>query len=365
MALVSGKRNNIYLFVILVLAEVLLTIFSDIAADSVKSTLVLCATSIIPSLFPFMVLSSLIISTFSRVTSGIKSGILVIIPFVLGALCGFPVGASSVALLYKNGVFPRRRAEYLCALCNNTGPAFIVGVVGETFWGSFESGVIFYVCQLLSAIAVFLVWYVIFGRCILRNDDLMKVDKNETEKSNSANVDYGFSGAFCGAVTSSAMSMINVCGYIIFFKTICDIIRYLLFPKEYFGIIYSLSTSIFEFTSGAAASAEMGGIFGFALCGFAIVFSGLSVMAQSAGFLCAAGLSPIPMIRMKLMMGMVSAALCGISYRIFNPVQAVFLDKTIRYPHDFLKILAIFLVVLFAVLKVFEFVKKLITKSAL
>ena len=56
--------------------------------------------------------------------------------------------------LYLQSVISRQKAAKMLAWCNNTGPAFIVGFVGSSLWGSPLIGWVLYVCHFLSAAAV-------------------------------------------------------------------------------------------------------------------------------------------------------------------------------------------------------------------
>lgn len=96
----------------------------------------------IPTLFPFMVLSGILIRMdltdgFVRllkpvlypvfhVSSACLYGILI------GFLCGFPMGAHVTAQLYQQGRISRQEAAYLLAFCNNIGPVYFLGFVLPT-----------------------------------------------------------------------------------------------------------------------------------------------------------------------------------------------------------------------------------------
>lgn len=101
----------------------------------------LCITTVIPSLFPFFVLSNLLTGTFSG--SGIpglgrfekwfglpegNSGI-----FVVGLLGGYPTGAQAVYQAWTAGTVSKENARWLLAFCSNAGPAFLFGILGQKF----------------------------------------------------------------------------------------------------------------------------------------------------------------------------------------------------------------------------------------
>ena len=105
-------------------------LLSDKIGHSVRSGLTLCANVIIPSVFPFIVLSDFLYSNadfsllnrtgtlFERIFKTNRVGLY---PFILGILCGFPLGVKSARELYSDGRITKNEAERLIGFCNNTG----------------------------------------------------------------------------------------------------------------------------------------------------------------------------------------------------------------------------------------------------
>lgn len=95
--------------------------------------------NMIPTLFPFMVLSGMMIllqlsdqfagffrpflHPLFRVNNHCLYGI------VIGFLCGFPMGAKITGDLYRMKQITRQEAGFLLAFCNNIGPVFFTGFV--------------------------------------------------------------------------------------------------------------------------------------------------------------------------------------------------------------------------------------------
>lgn len=101
----------------------------------------LCLRSVIPSLFPLIVLSILL--------NGLLNGTGIPLLRPLGQLCGipkgaenllisgflggYPVGAQSVAQMYEECGLPIKSAKRLLGFCSNAGPAFVFGIVASKF----------------------------------------------------------------------------------------------------------------------------------------------------------------------------------------------------------------------------------------
>jgi hypothetical protein len=98
-------------------------------------------TTLIPSLFPFFVLTNLVTGALSGQTLFVLRPIAAAckIPpgaeslLATGLLGGYPVGAQSVALLHHRRQLSDAQASRMLPFCNNAGPAFIFGVLGSLF----------------------------------------------------------------------------------------------------------------------------------------------------------------------------------------------------------------------------------------
>ncbi len=100
----------------------------------------------IPSLLPFMILSGIMIrmnltKVFSKIVYPVIRHLYrvsenVCYAMIMGFLCGFPMGAKTVADLVKRKMISMREAEFLLAFCNNIGPvyfcSFVLLLLGRT-----------------------------------------------------------------------------------------------------------------------------------------------------------------------------------------------------------------------------------------
>jgi len=93
----------------------------------------------IPTLLPFMIVSGLMVRM--QLTGGFTTLVYPIIApifrvsrnvcygMLMGFLCGFPMGAKTVADLYSRNMISKREADFLLAFCNNIGPVYFIGFV--------------------------------------------------------------------------------------------------------------------------------------------------------------------------------------------------------------------------------------------
>ena len=134
----SFKRN--ILPCIFVVIAICLVIFSKSNLTAATNGLTLWATCIVPSLFPFFVITNLLSQTKVVLFTGkLLDRImrpLFNVPgiggfaFVMGLISGYPVGAKVVADFRENKLVTKDEGERLLAFTNNSGPLFILSSVG-------------------------------------------------------------------------------------------------------------------------------------------------------------------------------------------------------------------------------------------
>ena len=158
----SLKRN--ILPFILILFTICLVLFSNSNLVATKNGLKLWATCVVPSLFPFFVITNLLSHT--KVVSAIGKLLdkcmrpIFNVPgvggfaFVMGLISGYPVGAKIVADFREKGLVTKDEGERLLAFTNNSGPLFILSSVGIALFGDTKTGLLLLVTHILSCITV-------------------------------------------------------------------------------------------------------------------------------------------------------------------------------------------------------------------
>lgn len=272
---------------------------SALCAEYVAEGIDVCIRSVIPSLFPYMVICSLTVSSglakyLGRLLSKPFSALFALdggcaAAVLLGAVAGFPMGAKTAVDSYKNGLCTKEEAERVCCFCNNTGPAFLIGGIGVGFFGDAKAGVRLYIIQLISAMLIGI---------------LLSLGKERRFSSKKEKI--VFSPDISAAVRSSASAVLTVCGFVIFFKVLNGAIISVLSAfklKRLSPLLFTLC----EVTSGSMAAAEAGSL---PLAAFAVGWSGLCVHAQSAGFMLNEGLKMKKYIICKALHGALCALIC-------------------------------------------------------
>ncbi len=92
--------------------------------------------TVLPTLFPFILICNLLIQTKAinillYITRPLFCRFFRVSPYgsfavLSGFLCGYPMGAKVTADLYRQGSISKKEASYLLTFCNNTSPMFIL-----------------------------------------------------------------------------------------------------------------------------------------------------------------------------------------------------------------------------------------------
>ena len=131
--------KRVFLPFVLILFFILMLLFPAPVFSGASRGLLLWFRSVLPTLLPFMVLSSLMVRTnalimiertagpvFSRLLGVSGNGSFAVIA---GFLCGYPMGARVTAELIRNHKISLAEGNYLLSFCNNTSPMFIISYV--------------------------------------------------------------------------------------------------------------------------------------------------------------------------------------------------------------------------------------------
>lgn len=245
---------------------------SEQAAQAVRQGLQLCASSVIPALFPFLVLSGLLTALGStdllgrplqrllqRLFGCSPQGVNV---FLLGLLGGYPLGARMIGQLLHERRLAAEEAQRLLRFCNNAGPAFILGLVGLGRFGRLSVGVWLYAIHVSAAVCIGL---------------FLRKKREDAPPPLPAPPPKSFSAALVDSVCAAGGSMVQICSFVVFFITLLHLFSSLS------GIHHPLVLGIIELTNGILQLNDSRS--GFWMAAALLGWGGLSVHFQTAAVL--------------------------------------------------------------------------------
>lgn len=217
-------------------------LYREYAFSGVYAGLMLCLNTLIPSLFPFVVLSCIISHSATsellcRPLSPILRHVFRLPPcaasaVIFGLTAGYPTGAKITASLYEDGRMNREQTSRLLCFCTSPGLAFSLYTASMLRGGSRTGFLLFAACAASP---------LLIGAFISRRAAVPP----HTEKSAVQ------SGSFTNSVREGVSAMVSMCAFVIVFSGMISIL-------EGSGLISALSTvlsAILGITTDEASAA--------------------------------------------------------------------------------------------------------------
>lgn len=304
------KSGKIILSALLAFAAAAIIAFPQRYIPSCFEGFTIWAESVLPSLFPFMVISGFFIAAgiasavakpFERMCNAVGLPKEAMPLFAMSVCSGYPAGSRMLSEYYSCGAISGSDCKKLAPLLSTAGPLFITGTVGFKAFGGGLAGVKLLIACLFSVVTSSLIYSAI------------RKDKQRPRPLRSPIIkqDGALYNCFYGAVTAVCVAG----GYIAFFHTLSDILAdfNLLSPLAYaLSPIFGKETAsafvpgLCEATGACFSLAEAGGFFALPLAGFLITFGGASIIAQQAGYLTKCGVKTGYFVLFKF----IQAAIC-------------------------------------------------------
>ena len=232
-------RRNILPFT-LVLFTICLVVFSSSNLTATKNGLTLWATCVVPSLFPFFVITNLlshakVVSVIGKLLDKFMRPLFNVpgiggFAFVMGLISGYPVGAKIVADFREKGLVTQGEGERLLAFTNNSGPLFILSSVGIALFGDTKTGLLLLATHILACITVGIILARFSKRKKFKNSyDTIKNKferKNNSQSCNSENITFKNLGeVLTTSINNSISTILMIGGFVVIFSVIISILN--------------------------------------------------------------------------------------------------------------------------------------------
>lgn len=302
-----------------------LLLFPQAAAGGVSRGLSICGQLLIPSLFPFLVLSSFLVRSGIAAAVGRRLAPAMRVLFglpgcaaaaiVISFCGGYPAGGTAVGELVQGGYMTRQDGKRLLRFCVNGGPAFILCGVGAGMLGSIKAGVLLLIAHILAALIVAL---------------LSRKSSQTGAVSLPAAKPQAPAAAFVGGVHAACEALLSMCGFVLIAAAVLALFdasgasealyNLLAAPFRAAGqeprMLKALFPSLIEVSCGCVEAAGVGATAPFWL-GFALGWGGLSVHGQLAAALQQLSLIDAAFFRARLLHGLLGGILSALLFRWF------------------------------------------------
>ncbi len=342
------------LFTICLLLAVLFNI--DSFASEIIATMNIWAQNVFPTLFPFFVISSLILHLgvafiFSEIVGPFlqliyKSPKIGGFVFITGLISGSPNTAKIVSELVKQELLTIDEANNLLAFCTFINPMFILATTGVIYLQSIELGLILLIIHILSnlLLGIFLSFTLINKRQ-LSIPNPMGAFKNMHEYRQRNKLTFG--SILTQAIRDSINVLLLIGGFMLFFKIVMVTAMFFNVTE----IMYSFGSPIFklfgiEFTTfnnlfqgllelvtgiGAVSNSADNELLKIIIISIILAFGSLSIHMQLYSFIKSANLSYGKFMLARIAQAFVAAAISFPIYSLLKFPSSYVLSSTFSF----------------------------------
>lgn len=270
------KKSNFIPLTLLIL----IMLFPKIAINGAMQGLKIWGNKVFPSLFPFAVLSGMLVSG-----GALQNTEKIFYPLVkhvnlpksssgaiaVGIISGYPMGGIAARDLFMRGELNGEQTALTAAISSFCSPMFIIGSVGVGLLGNIKSGMVILVAHYFSYVIALFVWGL-----------FTKKEISETKEKTVFRESESFGMLLKSSVDKASSALISVCGYIVLFAVAKSYIENISMSDTFVTLISAAT----EISGGCAEIAESGfsQYVKTALSAFSVSWGGLCVIMQISGF---------------------------------------------------------------------------------
>lgn len=269
------KILNIIVIVVTLFVLYEVVIRKSLVYDSVNYALNIWVKNLIPTLFPFFIISDILINYnftdyipnfFRKICKylfNITDNMITIL--ILSIISGFPSNARNTRILYDKGLISLDEANHILIFSHFSNPIFILTTVAIFFFGDKNIGIILLLSHYLSNFLLGILFRKYFN--------------HSNNSNNVKNFKIDFGSVFVGAIKKSIDTILLICGIVTVFMLLSSIIN----STFSFNIYNSmLVKGILEITIGIEALGKLGLSMTYkaVIASCILAFGGLSVHMQ-------------------------------------------------------------------------------------
>ena len=271
---------------------VLMMVFPEVTVSASRKAIGIWMNAVVPSLLPFMIIAGYIkIAAIKDITQGN------FYPIMMAFLSGYPMGAKLAGDQYKAGFLDEKGLIRLLCFAMITGPAFLIGGVGVSFYQSKFAGYILAFSHYAAAVT----GGIFMGQAIGPKQKC--ASRHRTSSAGMSNT------PFTDCILDSFRTLGIVLAYLILFMIAADFIQKAGFLDSMPEAAGAFCKGLLEMTVGCSeiAACRCSLTTKLTLSSFIISFGGLSVMGQTLSMLSDCPVTLVQIMRIKVLHGCFSA----------------------------------------------------------
>lgn len=311
-------RKNIgsNLFIcLLVTILVFIIYYSKDVMESVSFSISIWKDNLFPSLFPFFIISNLLLQynfvdkisfLFKRIMPTIfKLPKEACFPLIISLFSGFPSGAKATADLVNENILTKEQGTSLLTFTHYSNPLFILGFIGTIILGNQKLGTIILISHLLSGLII----GIIFRPKNIENNKNYNKTQSVRKKTN-------FGSALKTGIFTSLETMFLLLGIVTIFLILTTIMSKLLPCSE---TTKSIIAGILEMTQGIklVSTLPISTLIKTVIITIFISFGGISVHMQVLSIISETKIKYKHFLLARILHSILAAILVFILYLIF------------------------------------------------
>lgn len=321
------KKNieNIFIILILIFFCIEILTNSENTIESVIKAIEIWKNNIFPSLFPFFIISELLIHYgFVELINELCKNIMYKLfkingyasfVFIMSLISGFPSSAKYTKELYLNQKLNENEATKLLTFTHFSNPLFILGTISILFLKNKEIGLLILLCHYLPNIIIGIIFRNYYPSNINMKKTsikqaIFKVQKKRIENS------IPFGKVISIAINNTIQTLLLILGTITIFLLITNVIDNKININEYYQAILN---GIIEMTQGLnyISLLDIPLKIKSVLTVMILSFGGLSVHIQIFSILSETKIKYLPFLAARLLHTSISGILLYLTFDIF------------------------------------------------
>ncbi len=297
-------------------------VFSKSCAKGAVNGIQICLSVLVPSLFPFMALSSFIVRSglshkigkpFRKITNTVFGLDACFAPVILLSMIGgYPVGAKGISTLYENGYVSDEQASRAAMFCVCAGPGFLINYVGTYLYNNKFLGALMLASQILSML--------IIGIVI----NILSRKKQYFSQKEFYPPTQPLSNTIVEAAYDSSRGILNICIFVVLFSAFTGILDSITIDGTFKNMIMCLlevCTAVNSFSENCPIE----------LTAFAIGFGGLCVHFQIFSALGKVRINKLSFFCIRIIQGVLTGLFTHLGIKLFVKEAMVFSTGTVQH----------------------------------